>query len=249
MKSVGRLISVVLPCMAMLILILDTKTALQGAQMGLELCIYTVIPSLFPFFVISILLTNALSRYKIPVLKPILRFCKMPEGAGNILIVGLLGGYPVGAKCIYDAWKLGQISKMEAHRCLGFCSNAGPAFIFGMCGMLFSDKWVALVLWGIHIFSALLVGHLLPLAGSHSFCASQASKNTLPEALGKAISAMVGVCGWVVLFRVIITFAQRWFLWILPDIGAVSFEGFLELANGCTRLQNKDREKLCPCFL
>lgn len=253
MKSVGRLISVVLPCMAMLILILDTKTALQGAQMGLELCIYTVIPSLFPFFVISILLTNVLSRYKIPVLNPILRFCKMPEGAGNILIVGLLSGYPVGAKCIYDSWMLGQISKEDARRCLGFCSNAGPAFIFGMCGMLFTDKWVAWVLWGIHILSALLVGHLLPEAKSHSIGVPKEGYISLTEALGKAISAMAGVCGWVILFRVIIAFAQRWFLWSLPDIGAVSFEGFLELANGCTQLSAIQAEGirfiLCASFL
>ena len=57
MKCLGRRISIVLPCAAMLALILDSKTALLGAQSGLDLCVRTVIPSLFPFFVISILLT------------------------------------------------------------------------------------------------------------------------------------------------------------------------------------------------
>ena len=44
----------------MLALILDGRTAIDGARQGIELCLRTVIPSLFPFFVLSILLTSSL---------------------------------------------------------------------------------------------------------------------------------------------------------------------------------------------
>lgn len=253
MKCLGRKISIVLPCAAMLALILDSKTALLGAQNGLGLCVRTVIPSLFPFFVISILLTDALSGSQIPFLKPLSKFCKMPKGAENLLIVGLLGGYPVGAKCVYDTWRAGHITQKDAQRCLGFCSNAGPAFIFGICGMLFSDRWVAWVLWGIHVLSALLVGNLLPAQREFASCTGYHSKTSLPQAVTKAIAAMSGVCGWVVLFRVLISFAERWFLWLVPLNWRIMIEGILELANGCTDLmavQNEGtRFVLCASFL
>lgn len=253
MKRPGRIWSIVFPCTALLALMLDSKTALLGAQEGLELCIRTIIPSLFPFFLISILLTASLSGQEIPILKPITKFCKMPFGTENLLIVGLIGGYPVGAKCVYDAWQNGQISKKDALRCLGFCSNAGPAFIFGICSMLFSDAWIAWVLWGIHIFSALLVGNLLPCDGISATSSVEAKRTSLTHAMTKSISAMAGVCGWVVLFRVVIAFVQRWFLWIVPINWRAIFEGILELANGCTGLTAVENEGirfiLCACFL
>ena len=225
----------------------------QGAQKGLELCIQTVIPSLFPFFVVSILLTDSLSGREVSMLKPICRFCQMPSGAECLLVVGLLGGYPVGAKCVYDAWKRGQLTTADAKRCLGFCSNAGPAFLFGMCSTLFSKPWTAWILWCIHIVSALLVGNLLPGKESSQMRSSIAAKVALSDAMAKAISAMLSVCGWVVLFRVIITFCQRWFLWLLPTNLSIVIEGALELANGCVGLRAVESEGLrfilCAAFL
>ena len=253
MKKSKHIAAIVLPSLAMLALILDSKTALQGARQGLELCIQTVIPSLFPFFVVSITLTNIISGCDIRVLRPIYRFCKMPRGSENLLIIGLLGGYPVGAKCVYDAWKFGQITTIDAKRCLGFCCNAGPAFIFGMCGTLFSELWIVWVLWGIHIFSALLVGNILPKNGAYTMPITRNKHISLPEAMAKGINAILSVSGWVILFRVIISFGERWFLWLFPEKWHIIFECILELANGCRALISLQSEGmrfiLCSVFL
>lgn len=253
LRRVKSILSLLFPCAAMLVLILDSKIALQGAQMGLELCIQTVIPSLFPFFVISVLLTGTLSGRQIAIFKPICRFCKMPFGAENLLLVGLLGGYPVGAKCIYEAWKQGQITAADAKRYLGFCNNAGPAFIFGMCGSLFSKSWIGWILWGIHVLSALLVGRVLPENRSVPMGTSIPDQTTLVQAMGKAITAILSVCGWVVLFRVILAFCQRWFMWLLPAHWRSVLDGILELTNGCNGLTAVESEGvrfvLCAAFL
>ena len=253
MNRAKSILSLLLPCAAMLILILDSKIALHGAQIGLELCIQTVVPSLFPFFVISILLTDTLSGREVAILKPISRFCKMPPGSESLLLVGLLGGYPVGAKCVHDTWKQGQISTWDAKRCLGFCSNAGPAFIFGMCGALFADYWTVWILWGIHISSALLVGHLLPQNVTEKMRAHISEGISLSCAMAQAISTMLSVCGWVILFRVIIIFFERWFLWLLPLNWQITIAGMLELANGCMGLISVESEGLrfilCSAFL
>ena len=253
MRRAKSVLSVLFPCAAMLVLILDSKTALLGAQEGLELCIKTVIPALFPFFVISIFLTGSLGGHNVPFFQSICRFCKMPVGAENLLVVGLLGGYPTGAKCIYEAWRKGQISKEDACRCLGFCNNAGPAFIFGMCSALFSMSWVSWVLWAIHILSALLVGHILPQNNPARVTTANTGLTTLSDAMGKAITAILSVCGWVILFRVILAFCQRWFLWLLPGYARSIFEGLLELTNGCNGLTAIESEGhrfiLCSAYL
>lgn len=225
----------------MLALILDSRTALTGAVTGLELCLKTVIPSLFPFFVLSILLTDTITGIRLRFLRPIGKLCGIPSGGESILLIGFLGGYPVGAHCISRAYAAGQLSKEDAHRMLGFCSNAGPAFLFGMVGPLFESKSVPFALWGIHILSALLAGTVLP--GRHGHIATEVPQKHLPigQALQQSIKVMANICGWVVLFRVVLSFAHRCFLWLLSQTGQVLFSGFLELSNGCfdlTSIQN-----------
>lgn len=234
------------------LLILDSKTALIGAQEGVSMCIQTVIPSLFPFFLFSILLTTSLMGRKMNILYPLCRLCRIPLGAEPILIAGFLGGYPVGAQCVSQAFEAGHITSREARRMLGFCSNCGPAFLFGMAAVMFDKWWVPWLLWLIHITSALLVGAMIP--GTLSTCtSSNTGRASVVEALDRAVRIMAGVCGWVIMFRVLITFAQRWFLWIIPVEYQVVFSGIMELSNGCIALSDIQDETirfiLCSGFL
>ena len=253
MKRAGRFLWVLLLCIAMLFMIFDSKTALNSAQEGLSLCIQTVIPSLFPFMVITSVLTGAFGGTQFAIIRPFSRFCKMTPGTESLLLVGLLGGYPVGAKCIYEAWSSGQITKADAHRFLGFCNNAGPSFIFGMCSVLFKDPLDVWFLWGIHILSALLVGHFIPKTKGKSETNPKLQSISFPEAMKNATAAIMSVCGWVIIFRVIITFMKRWVLWLLPGSWIILFEGVLELTNGCASLQSLGsagiRFVLCATFL
>lgn len=223
--------------LGMLVLILDAKTALTGASDGVMLCLQTVIPSLLPFFVLSILLTASLTGAHIPLLRPFEKLCGVPKGGGSLLLIGFLGGYPVGAQCIAQAYREGQLEKQSARRMLGFCSNAGPAFLFGMVAGKFAYGWMGWALWGIHILAALSVGMLLP--GAEDSCAKllPGREVSLESALKRAISVMAAVCGWVVIFRILIAFADRWFLWLLPDAARIALCGLLELANGCCDLE------------
>lgn len=233
MKLQKNAAATILASLCMLMLILDSKTALDGAVQGVELCIRTVIPSLFPFFVLSIWLTSSVAGSTIPPLRPLGKLCGIPNGAESLLVIGLLGGYPVGAKNIRNAYDEGLITRQEAQRMLGFCNNAGPAFIFGIAGGLFSSAWIAWILWGIHIVSALLVGAALPQKTNRSINAEPGRHLSLPHCLNRSVTVMGEVCGWIILFRIFLAFSERWFLWLLPDTLRAAAHGVLELVNGC----------------
>lgn len=222
--------------LGMLILILDGKTALEGARDGIELCMRTVIPSLFPFFILSIMLTSAFTGTDLLFLRPIGRLCGVPQGAESLLISGFLGGYPVGAQCVCAAFNAGQIQKRDAERMLAFCNNAGPAFLFGMVASMFPSRRFAWALWGIHIVSALGVSLVLSVGDSSDAKMSCTSKKSLPSALNAAIRVMAAVCGWVVLFRVILAFLDQWVFWALTPEIRILLTGLLELSNGCCEL-------------
>lgn len=231
-------------CAGMLVLILDGQTALAGAAEGIDLCIRTLIPSLFPFFIFSILLTGSLAGQSIRFLRPIGSLCGIPEGAESLLIIGFLGGYPTGAQNISLACQNGQLSPPDGERMLAFCNNAGPAFLFGVLGSMFSRSRTLWMLWGVHILSAVLVGFIIPRSSKSPASIGKSDPVTATTALERSVKTMALVCGWVVLFRILLTFLQRWILWALPEAAGVVLSGLLELSNGCVQLRSIESEGL-----
>ncbi len=50
-------------------------------------------------------------------------------------IMGIISGYPVGAKIVTEFRKNGDCSRAEAERLLAFTNNSGPLFIIGTVGI------------------------------------------------------------------------------------------------------------------
>lgn len=224
-------------------LILDGKTALSGAAEGITLCIQTLIPSLFPFIVFSILLTGAFAGSHMPFLSTAAKIMHMPKGTESILVGAFLGGYPVGAQSVAAAYHSGQISGRCAQRMLSFCSNAGPSFLFGIIAAMFSQRHTVWILWGIHIISAWMVSTVFP-AEEHVSSLSRVSSQSFSQGMYSAVKTMGMICGWVVVFRVILAFLSKWILWIFPIEIQILVAGLLELSNGCCGLLSVRNENL-----
>jgi len=225
----------ILSCLGFAVLVFDSKTAFQGAADGINLCLQTIIPSLFPFLFLSIIFIRGIAGQCPTFMKRIGRALGMPEGSEGFLFVGILGGYPSGAVCIAESYRCGQIKKDQAEHLLGFCNNAGPAFIFGMAGSLFSVQ-AAWALWIIHILSALLASLLLPKYDTSATSVKVECSSSSANALVYAIRNTAKICGWVVLFRIFIGFSEKWFLWTFPEAIQCIFYGLLELSNGICSL-------------
>lgn len=102
-----------------------------GARNGVLLWIKVVIPSLFPFLLVSTCLLHLnLISCLTPVISPF--FCKIFGCSKNgcyPILIGLLSGYPMGAKACADLVKKGEITREEGQYLLGFVNNASPMFI------------------------------------------------------------------------------------------------------------------------
>ena len=232
-----RFCSIILAVLGMFVLIIDSKTALSGAQEGIIMCASAVIPAIFPFLVLSNYLVGALSGRAIPILRPLRRLLRISDGAESIFLTGLLGGYPTGAQAVHTAWSAGWLSTCNANRMLAFCSNAGPAFIFGILSNQFPQYWMLWLLWGIHIISAIIVSFFIPTKQQSACVRADATPVTFVQSLRKSVITMACICGWIVLFRVLMAFLDRWVLWALPSEWGVGLLGLLELTNGCCSLK------------
>jgi len=218
---------------AMVALMLFTQQAVAGAAEGVDLCVRVIIPSLFPFFFVTSWTNCILPALRIPGVDQLARWLHIPDGGGGLLLLGLIGGYPVGAQAIHDTWKSGKIDKLQAIRLLGFCSNAGPAFIFGITRVLFTASWMPWILWLLHMLSAILTGFLLPHVPQRRINANDIQPISASQSLRRSLSITASVCGWIIVFKTFLSILAP--LLSNPTI-RICATGLLELSAGCLQL-------------
>lgn len=224
----------------MALLLWRSAVAAEAVRRGLTLCARSVIPALFPYFVVSGLfislgLADGVGRR----LEPLTRRLFGVGGAGaSAFFLGLLGGYPVGGRTVGQLYRAGRLSKEEAERLLAFCNNAGPSFILGVVGVgCFGSLRTGVYLYLVHAFSAILVGILFrkkaPVSGQKvRYSAVFEPVPAFVRAVGEAAEGMVRLCGFVVFFLVILA--------LITDLTGLNHPvllGFVELTSGVTALE------------
>ena len=212
---------------------------------GLRLSVSVLIPSLFPFF-ICVNLTSALGLTGVlaRVFAPVMRQMFHVSGAGcTAVLCGAAGGYPSGAQCVAALYREGQLSRAEAEYLLLFCNNAGPAFLFGAVGTVLGIGMTGcLLLWGIHLLSALVIGLVnrpkeAPNAALPPVQRANAS-GAVVEAVRSAGQAVLQITMFVAAFSVLARLLTMAAAHILPDGVCTVLTGMLELSGGIAALAN-----------
>ena len=120
----------------------NSDAAVEYMGRGLTLCAKTVIPSLFPFMVITELLVSsgageALGRLFSGIMRRIFGI----SGAGaSALFLGSMCGFPVGARTAVSLYDKGVISKSECQHLLTFTCNPSSAFLITAVGVSLYDS-------------------------------------------------------------------------------------------------------------
>jgi sporulation integral membrane protein YlbJ len=237
---------------AVLLLAIHPTEATTAATDALTLCYNVLIPSLFPYFVLTGMLTRSklpqvLGRLAQPVMSPLFGV----GGAGaTALVLGLIGGYPVGARTVMELYDNGAITKREAEKLLSFCNNSGPAFIFGVAGAaVLGSGRLAFILYLSHIAGAVCTGLLLRGPRQNRLASASCQKTICPSgnlascfvtSVTSSFTAVLNVCGFVLFFAVVVGMVTAF----IPSTGAASawalrfFTGALELSSGIWSLKD-----------
>ena len=150
-------------CLFTLFLLVFSNANLSSAKKGLALWANSVVPSLLPFFIATELLgyTNViqiLGKLLNKFMRPIFN---VPGEGAFPFIMGIISGYPMGAKIVSKFKSEGICTNEEAERLLAFTNNSGPLFIIGTVGIgLFKDTNTGILLFITHILACLTVGFI-----------------------------------------------------------------------------------------
>ena len=167
-KNMGAKISSVILAAALsasfLLLLLRSDVAVDYMKTGLKLCANTVIPSLFPFMVVSSLLVSSGVGIRIcrPLSLPARLILGVGEGGACAFLLGAICGFPVGTVVACSMYDKGIMSKKETERVLTFCNNPGSAFVISAVGVsLFGSFKVGGILYACVIISAVITGVIM----------------------------------------------------------------------------------------
>ncbi len=208
-------------CIAFILLFaIYAQACLPAAAFAVQQFLYTVLPSIFPFYVASAVLMRTdfckkLGKVCEPIMGPLFGI----SGKGAFaLIIGLVSGYPAGAKVTADLYQANEISRQDAVRLAAFTNNTGPLFLIGAvgAGMLNSAR-LGVLIWICHIAAALLTGMIMRYPRAPR-TAPAAEQKTLPgkrqrqkqslsqvgrllaEAITASIHTMLPIAGAIIFF-------------------------------------------------
>ncbi len=114
-------------------LICFSRDNLAASKEGLILWATSVVPALLPFFIACELLSSTdiidiLGKKLSKIMRPLFN---VPGEGAFPLVMGIISGYPVGAKIVTNFRKNGICTKEESERLITFTNNSGPLFIIG----------------------------------------------------------------------------------------------------------------------
>ena len=136
--NMKKRITILTICLLLAFLLAFPKEALAAAREGLGLWLDTLLPTLLPFLILTgiLLRTDGITR----IVQPIAPFFKVLTGLSGegayAFVLGLLCGYPMGAKLTADLYHAGKISRQESEYLLTFCNNPSPAFLVTYVGQI-----------------------------------------------------------------------------------------------------------------
>ncbi len=225
------------PAIAVLFIFLfETAAVRDGIQDALTLSYLAVVPSVFPFAVLSGYLMGQLrGNSDIPCLRPLSRFLGLPRGGEICFLLGLLCGFPLGARCVADGYRNGLFTKKEAERMLLFCNNTGPAFLVGGIGSMrgcASDGW--------HLFAIQFILVILTALITKKHVTEKerrvvnTPRMTFAQAVSSGVTATLTVLGFVLFFSACIAILDTFF----PKTALVLISSFLEVSTAAKLAAN-----------
>lgn len=208
LKDIPKLIFILIAGVGLLFY---SSEAAAGVKDGIELSLQTLVPSLFPFMVLSSYIVNS------GALKPLVKFCspalrflfKLGENALPAILMGFIGGYPVGAMTTASLYKKNEITQNEAERLMLFAVNGSPAFmITAVGGGMLNNKTLGVILYASVALSSLITGIVLRFLSESEYndkpvTSPFSGKNAFTAAVAEASKSIISVFGWVLTFSCI----------------------------------------------
>lgn len=188
------------------------NSALKGAADGINMCIRIIIPSLFPFMVLTrLIIENEHAAILGLPLSPYTRLLRInSKKAPTVIILSFLGGFAVASKLITSLYESGELSKRDANVLLCCCVSSAPSFVISAVGgLILGSFYTGAVIFVSLTLASLLCGVICSIAlHTKSSCAETKSRckdapHGFVESVRDSVFSVCCICGYVIFFSVL----------------------------------------------
>ena len=209
-------------------------------------CLKAVIPSVFPFMILSNIISEILTLKENGVAAIFFhKLFGVSSQAVPLIVIGAIAGFPTGAAMCRNLYEKGKISAQEAEYLLSFCTNSGLSLAVGLAGVtVLGSIKSGIVIYIIQIISSLLVGiilkekHALRLR-EEAYCIDTKTSfgETIVDSVKKAVKGTAYICGFVTFFSIIAEMVCRY----LPEGLIFPAKAVLEITGELSELKDTPR--------
>ena len=234
------------------LMIRNSEVAIKYVRDGLSVCADVLIPSLFPFMVISdIFVRCGVADTLGTLFAAPMRVLFGVSGSGSVAIVlGALCGFPIGARCAVSLLDVGEIDRDECERLIAISSTPSAAFLISAVGVsLFGSRALGRALYFSALLASFATGVLLNAvsasrrkkAALRASDEQQKARKKIKRAAGVLLSdsisasadAMLRVCAFVLFFTAFVcTLTEALGAMNLPQIAVAAISSVFELTGG-----------------
>lgn len=150
LRAVLTLVFVIYMCV---FLFTSPEYAKEEVYYSLLLCLRTVVPTLFPFFVLtSLIVSSGMTSYAGKGFAwAAYRLFGMNAGEAYALLLGCVGGFPLGTKAVCELYSAGGTEKKNAETLAALTNLCSPFFILGASRALFGETGVGVCVYCANI--------------------------------------------------------------------------------------------------
>lgn len=243
-SNTAKIIFCIILCIVTAVFLLAfPENCADGVRVGLRLCAETMVPSLFPFLVLSsFVLSSGVTDFIGEKTDRFFRKIFNSSGTcGCTIFFSLFAGFPVGCSMASELYSKNKITQNEAKRIALSSVNAGPAFVIGAVGtMMLSSFRAGVILFVSLSVSSLIIAFLSRfIQEEESASPTQKSQSnisisqSLVSSVYSASKSMFSICAWIILFSCLLNI-------ITQRNGNANFflalKSFSEVSTGCAEL-------------
>lgn len=216
--SLKKFIAAALSIAVCAVVLSHSEQSAGAVRTGINMCVGSVIPSLFPMMFLAQYLVRSGGAEQIGSIMetPTRALFGLPGICGAAVLTGLVGGYPSGAAAAEALVQRGAISRAQGERLANIAFCSGPGFTIGMIGaQLYKNKSVGLLILTAQAISCIMIGIVLRFTEGNSDDNIQFrvnsrdnqnridSENAFVESAAAASSSVLAMCSFIIIFQVI----------------------------------------------
>lgn len=175
--------------------------------------------------------------------RPVTKLLKLPKVSSSAILLSLIGGYPVGAKCVAQSYKNNLLTKSQAKKLSLITVCSGTGFTLNFVGVsLYNNKEIGVILLVSQLLAYIITATLICIFVKSDDLSENNSNRQLKQtdfttAVFDGCVATLNMCAMVIVFCALICVCEKIFhnTPLVKDILTLT----LEVTTACSKLYTK----------